>query len=852
MPTLVDAMPRSSRTPASQGAIACAHCDLPVPPGLVDSAEERQFCCAACRTAYGVIHAGGLEAFYDVRRRFGAPEARALDGAGPGRYSHFDDASFLARHAVTGADGVCAAELFAPAMHCAACVWLLERLPRLQPGVRSVRADLGRSLVRVEWNPGEVSLSRIAGLAHSLGYALRPTGGADARAERRAQDRAMLVRIGVAGAIAGNVMLASFALYAAGAGRAGGAAGAMDPAFRAMFRWLTLALGLVSIAWPGASFFRGAWAALRARSPHMDVPIALGLSVGAVWGVVCTVRGAGETYFDTLTVLVFLLLVGRWIQRQQQRRAADALESLGSLAPTRARLVGEDGVALDAPLELVRRGAIVECLPGDTIPVDGVVTRGESEADEALLTGESEPVPLREGSRAHAGTTNLSGVIRVLVEAAGEATRAGAIERLVRECAQRKAPIVRLADRVAAIFVWAVVGLSLLTLGVWLRIDPSRAVDHATALLIVTCPCALGMATPLAITTAIGRAARRGILIKGGEALEALARPGRLILDKTGTITEGAPTVSLWRGSDSARTLVGALEAECPTHPVARALADMARSEDGSGPRARAESVHHRLGAGVEGTVGGTRVRVGAAAFVRESSVAGPGFDADAFVLECEGAGVTPVLVGVEGVLVAGAGVGDRPRTDAAESIAALRSMGWTVGVLSGDRRGVVERVARSVGIEPTDTRAGASPEDKAAHIGSLVLAAGAGPVVMVGDGVNDAAALARATVGVAVHAGAEASLRAADIHLSREGLAPLVELVDGARRTMALIRATLGVSLLYNGVCVALAMGGLLSPIVAAVLMPMSSLTILTMTCRAKLFPTSRVAPTEGGRRWR
>ncbi len=558
MPTLVEAIARAPHKPAPQGVIACAHCDLPVPSGLVEPSEARQYCCAACRTAYGVIHAGGLEAFYDVRRRFGAPEAPALKGQQPGRYDHFDDASFLSRHAVRSEDGVCTAELFAPTMHCAACVWLLERVPRLQPGVRAVRADLGRCLVRVEWRPEEVALSRIASLAHSLGYALRPTGGADARAARRAQDRAMLVRIGVAGAIAGNVMLASFALYAAGAGRAGGAAGAMDPAFRAMFRWLTLALGLVSIAWPGASFFRGAWAALRARSPHMDVPIALGLSVGAAWGVVCTVRGAGETYFDTLTVLVFLLLVGRWLQRQQQRRAADALESLGSLAPTRARLVGEDGMPVDSPLEIIRRGATVECLPGETIPVDGVVTRGESEADEALLTGEPEPVALRAGSPAHAGTTNLSGVIRVRVEAAGEATRAGAIERLVRECALRKAPIVRLADRVAAVFVRAVIGLSLLTLGLWLWLDPSRAVGHATALLIVTCPCALGMATPLAITTAIGRAARRGILIKGGEALEALARPGRLILDKTGTITEGAPMVALWRGPESARARAGA------------------------------------------------------------------------------------------------------------------------------------------------------------------------------------------------------------------------------------------------------------------------------------------------------
>lgn len=833
------APPRPTRLGAD---VACDHCGLPVPPGLLEAGAPEHFCCAACRTARRVIRAGGLEAYYDVQRRMGgagrsagAPRDDATD-----YYARFDDPEFLARHAVVAPGGLVSAEFVAPGIHCPACVWLLERAPRLHRGLVEVVADLGRATVRATWDPESILASEVASLLHSLGYPLRPTGEAGLRASRRRQDREMLVRIGVAGAIAGNVMLLSLAIYS------GGASGqAIEPAVRTLFRWLTMALGMAAVAWPGAAFYRGAIAALRTRTPHMDVPISLGLTVGAAWGVVCTLRGVGETYFDTMSVLVFLLLVGRWIQRQQQRRAAEALEALGSLTPSSARVVGETGLSVPTPIERIAIGDTVEVRPGETFPVDGEVAIGESEADEALLTGESAPVVVGPGDRVHAGAVNLASTLRIRVTATGEATRAGAIQRLMRECAAKRAPIVRLADRVAGVFTWAVIALALATLGLWLALDPSRAVDQAAALLIVTCPCALGMATPLAITTAIGRAARRGILIKSGEALEALARPGTIVLDKTGTLTRAAPTVALWRGSPEARSCAAALERCVATHPIARALAAPA---PGPIPSQRAESsrnVKASVGGGVSGEVDGLSVRVGSPSFLAGAK-ASPGFDREAFLAECDAQALTPVLISVDCAVVAGAGVGDRARDDARASIDALRGMGWSLRVLSGDRAAVVRRVACEVGIAPELAQGEASPEAKAREIERFRAEPGGSPVVMVGDGVNDAAGLAAATVGVAVHGGAEASLHAADVYLSREGLAPLVELVTGARRTLALIRRTLAASLLYNAVCVALAIAGRLNPVAAAALMPMSSLTILWLTCRADLFPRGN-APFKG-----
>jgi Cu2+-exporting ATPase len=637
--------------------------------------------------------------------------------------------------------------------------------------------------------------------------------------ERR-EDRALLIRIAVAGAVAGNVMLLAFALY-------GGHFHGIEPGFRQLFRWASLVLSLPSVLWCAQVFYRGAWGALRTRSLHMDVPIAVGILAAVAWGVANTLRDRGEIYFDSVTVLIFFLLVGRFLQRRQQRRAARATELLFSLAPSTARVVEAGGVR-ERPAAALAPGMVVELRAGETAPADGVVVAGRSTMDLSMLTGESRPVAVAAGDPVHAGTTSLSGRLEVEVRSAGADTRRGRLLRLVEEGARRRAPVVLLADRISGWFVAAVLSLAAITAAIWWHVDPGLAVEHAVALLIVSCPCALGLATPLAVSAAVGRAARAGILIKGGDALETLARPGLMILDKTGTVTEGRLAVVRWLGDPATRRLVAAAEAHS-THPAAVALAV---GIDTSG-LPEPEDVEQHPGRGITARVGGHELVVGSPAFAAQRLGELPGATAaqvEAAVTE----GLTPVVVGVDGAAAAVAALGDPIRDDAADALAAIRSRGWQVEVLSGDHPGTVAAVLQRLGLEADAGRGGADPEAKVARVRE---AAAVGPVAMVGDGVNDAAALAAATVGVGVHGGAEATLAAADVFLGEPGLEPLVRLLDGSRRTLGVIRRNLVFSLAYNAVAVTLAMLGLMNPLVAAVLMPASSITVVVSSYRARTF---------------
>ncbi|MEP0845744.1 MAG: heavy metal translocating P-type ATPase [Phycisphaerae bacterium] len=809
----------SSAAGHSTAAVLCTHCGLPVPAGLVAAGEVEPFCCQGCRTVYGVIRNCGLERYYRLRESVpdAAPQPARTTGR---RYDEFDDPVFEQMHVREMPDGCRCVELFVEGMHCGACVWLLERLPVLAPQVIEARVDFRRSLLRVTWDPHAGPLSEVARALDSLGYPPHPARDAAARDWRRREDHRLLIRIGVAGALAGNVMMFAFCLY-------GGMFTGIEAAFEAYFRWMSMLLGLLSLAWPGSVFFRGAWAAIRTGASHLDLPIAIGLAAGGVAGVVNTALGRGEIYFDSLTMLVFLLLVGRWVQRQQQRRASDAVELLYSLTPSFARRVDADGVR-DVPLEAVRPGDLVEARAGDTIPVDGEIESGQSSIDQSLLTGESTPREVCEGDAVSAGTVNLAAAVRIRARATGERSRVGQLMQMVERSARNTAPIVRTADRIARHFTAAMLALAAVTLLGWLRLDASRAVDQAMTLLLVTCPCALGLATPMIVTVAIGRAARRGILIKGGEMLEALSRRGTILLDKTGTVTQGRTTLLDWHGDESIKPLVAAIERHS-AHPIARALVAAFPNVRGE----EATCVTQFPGGGIEGRVDGRRIEIGSTQFIAERGARWPAWVADA-VQRCAAEGRTPVLVAEEGEVRAVAAFGDPLREDARSAVAELRRLGWCVGLLSGDHRDVVASVARSLEIDPHDACGDAAPEQKLATVERRRRE---GPVVMVGDGVNDAAALAAATVGIAVNGGAEASLSAAHVYLSRPGLAPIVELIRAGRRTLSAIRRSFAVSIAYNAIAAGLAMTGVINPLIAAILMPLSSFTVVSLALAARTF---------------
>ncbi|MBL9031726.1 MAG: heavy metal translocating P-type ATPase [Phycisphaerae bacterium] len=816
--------------------MSCAHCGLSTPasaaivsalsaePGQrsgLETGEAPAFCCNGCKAAWEIIHGCGLERYYRVRDAGGKP-AR---GTGR-RYEEMDDPTFASLYCRPAPGGLLSTELFLEGVHCAACVWLVEKLPAVVPGVVESRLDLRRGLVRVTWDGGTTTLSDAARALDRMGYVPHPGREASAREARRREDRAGIVRLGVAGACAGNVMLLAFALYS-------GTFDAMEPGYREFFRWLSMGIGVLSLAWPGRVFFKGAIAALRTRTPHLDLPIAVGLLAGAVWGVLNTIRGTGEIYFDSLSVLVFVLLVGRWVQRRQQRWASDSMELLYSLTPSSARVVSREGStwseARETPVEALAAGDVVEVRAGDSVPVDGVVLEGESSVDQSLLTGESRPIGVRHGERVAAGSVNLAGRLVVRVEAAGRETRVGRLMELVEDATRRRAPIVRLTDRIAGHFVVVMLALAAATALAWAWINPAEAIDHATALLIVTCPCALGLATPLAVTVAIGRAARAGVLIKGGDALQQLAMPGTMLLDKTGTLTRGAMTMVRWEGDRGLMPMVAAIESRS-AHPVARALVAGCGSAGGNADGVEATET---TGGGMVGQVGGVEVAIGSCAFVRARAVVEPEWVRDS-ERSMVADGLTPVLVAGNGRVEAVAGVGDPVRDDAGAMIAALRRAGWRVGILSGDHPSIVRAVAGALGIEPGLTWGGATPEEKVRIVREQK---SRGRVVMVGDGVNDAAALASADVGIAVHGGAEASLAAADVYLREPGLGAIVSLTHAARGTMRVIYRNLAASLFYNVGAAALAMAGVITPLIAAILMPASSLTVLGSSLRQRRF---------------
>jgi Cu2+-exporting ATPase len=814
--TAIQANPTTTPA-ATREQVCCIHCALPVPAGLIEPDTEQQFCCNGCRTVYSILHDQGLDQYYRIRDAVSADPRPARPTSA--RYEELDDPAFRAATVRTNDQGACETELLLENVHCAACVWLIERLPRVLPGVTESRVQIRTRIARVTFDPASTTLSAVARALDSLGYPVHPARGQAARDARTREDRTFLIRVAVAGALAGNIMLLAVALY-------GGHIFGIDPLWDTVFRWVSMALGVTSLVWPGRTFFRGALAALRTRTAHLDLPIAIALGAGGVWGVANTVRGSGEIYFDSLAVLTFLLLVGRWVQHRQQRTAADEVGLMLTLTPTSATLVEEDGSTRRVPIESITAGCTVEVAPGDAVPADGVVTLGSSSIDASLLTGESRPVPVSPGDAVAAGSVNTSSVIRVRVQAVGEHTRVARLMRLVSDASERKAPIVQLTDRIAGRFVIIVLTLAVATTVFWsIRADAHTALEHATALLIVTCPCALGLATPMAMSVALGRAARGRALVKSAAAIEALARPGTLILDKTGTITHARTVVADFRGSDALLPFAQALERHAG-HPLAKAILAYAGA-DAHNHAPTGTDVTHLPGKGVRGVVRGVSCAVGAPEFI---AAIAPGQIDDHAVATARARGLTPVVVWADGVGTGVFSIGDTVREDSASAIADLRAHGWDVRIASGDDPAIVARVAEQVGV--TQAHGRMSPEDKTELVTRLT-AESDRPVVMVGDGVNDAAALAAATVGVAVHGGAEASLEAADIYLADPGVAPLIGLTHLARHTGRTIRVCLAVSIAYNLTGASLAMAGHLNALIAAVIMPVSSIIVVSIAMR-------------------
>lgn len=816
----------------------CDHCGLEVPKGIVYSDDNKHFCCGGCQVAYKTIRACGLDDYYTLRDQIARKTAPSTGGSS--KYLAYDSETFCDKYSHIVSDDIRSIELQLEGVHCAACLWLIERLPSIIEGVMESRLNMQNAIVRIVWNTKLVPLSRIALTLDQLGYAPHPARASDARKKRKLADREQLIEMGIAGALAGNCMLIAVALYA-------GMFEGIEPHFHSMFRWLSMLLGMMSLCWPGRRFFSSAIGAILTRTVNLDVPISIALASGAIAGILNLLLSRGDIYFDSLSVLVFLLLVGRYLQVRQQRWAEEAVSIALSMMPTSCRLI-QGHQTIEIAIEDLELGNLVEVRSGDIFPADGVVKDGNSTADNSLLTGESMPVPIQIGDKVYSGVQNLGATIQLRVESIGTDTRIGKLMHLVEEGTSNKPPIVSFTDKIAGYFVLVVSALALVNFSAWSMYSSlALAIDHTVALLIVACPCALGLATPLTIALAIGKASRHDVLVKDSTVIEQLGNrtddvADQIIFDKTGTLTQGDFTVIAWHGDTSIQPIIKSIEQDSNhsiAHGIMRFLNEIPlvgniydRHED------------HCLG-GITAKYEKQSFAIGSPRFAQAHKFS-LSQEFQARTLEGEAKGCTVVLIAIDHVVVSIVWLRDEIFPDALESLNALRSDKWECHLLSGDAEGPVRRVANELGIPAKLVQWSQSPEDKLEWVKQLRSENKKSIVVMIGDGVNDSASLAAANVGIAVHGGAEASLAAADVYIREQGTLPIVGLVRHCRQTMRVVYTNLGVSIAYNTIAVSLAAMGMVTPLVAAILMPISSATVLgiaigTLACTDPFKHTNR-----------
>jgi Cu2+-exporting ATPase len=827
--------------PARPAPIACAHCGLPVPGALVRQDDAHQFCCNGCRQVYTLVREWGFDQYYRlVNRRETSLEPAKVTGRS---FEDFDDARVQVEATTEIGPGRQRTRLYLEGVQCAACVWMVEKLPSVLAGVEDVRLNYATGVADVTWRPAQTHLSTISRALDRLGYTPHLQRLGRGPEVPRTEDRKMVARLGVAAACAMNLMFVSGALYA-------GEYSGMASTYETFFRWFSLVISIPVLVFSAKPFFQTAHSGLRMGMVHIDLPIAVALAIAGLASGWNTVVGHGPLWFDSLAMLVAALLGARILQRGAHRAAVERADSLRDVAflEFARRLDGDDSDApvVEVPLAALVAGDRVEVRSGELVPVDGVVLTGRSSLNNAVLTGEATPLEVAEGDAVTAGATNLGARLIVRVQAAGEHTRVGALLAIVQDALSHKAALVQTTDRLARRFVHVLLVVAAVTLAVtWLTHGPALAMQRVVALLVVSCPCALGLAVPLAMSVALTRAARAGIFVKNPDAFERLRHVETVLLDKTGTLTEGRATVARWHGDSSVFELARALEAES-SHAVARAFqASPARALQ------IVRTVHNVVespGQGIAGRVDTHDVRVGTRAFTSPAlstlslGVAGA---ADAMVVD----GLSPVFVSIDGEVAGVAGIGDAVRPDAMATLAALRARGIHVRILSGDHPSIVRDLGARLGLAPDDALGGLSPEAKRDIVSALVARIDrTGTVVMVGDGVNDAAALALADVGVAVHGGTGASMMAADVVLTRDGVAPLLEVLDGARRLRGVIGRNITFSLVYNIAASSLAVAGLVSPLLAAVLMPLSSLTVVLSSAMTRTFARTRTTRSEAG----
>lgn len=800
----------------------CFHCGLPLPATgtLTVSIEgvERDMCCPGCAAVAEAIAAGGLTHYYRYRS---APARRPEEESGTASVdlSVYDLPDVLDELVNSTPEGDHQIDLVVDGITCAACAWLIEKHLAQVAGVVAVRVNTSLRQCVLSWRPDEVALSTLLGEFHHLGYQASPARNDNMRERHKREQRRSLQRLGLAGIGLVQVHMAAMGLYF-------GAFQGIEEHWVWLLRWAGLLLTIPVLVFSCQPFFVNAWRSLRRGHLVMDVPVALAIGLAFVASCWATVQQSGEVYFDSVTMFAFFLLLGRYFEEQVRHRNELEANDGATLMPL-AAWREQQGEWTRVPVKSLQPGDRVRVAPGETVPCDGVVLSGQSSVSEAILSGESLPVTKRTGDAVSAGTVNGDNSLEVQVEKVGHETRLSAIMRLQQQALIDKPRQVELADRAARYFVGATLLIGAAVYLSWLMIAPEKAFWVLLSVLVVTCPCALSLATPVALAVSNSVLRRRGFLLHRGHALESLATITTVIFDKTGTLTEGRVqlgAVEPLPGAESLNvsSIAAALEAHS-SHPIAHAFREVTIEQ-------QAAKVSNVAGGGLDGEIAGERFVLGHAEFVAGQC----GWPTP--VEPHWQPGEIGLLLGspARGPL-AWIHVSDQLRPGVARTVASLKARGLRVGLLSGDHSGAVAHVAESTQMDWW--RGGMSPDDKLAVLSQLQQRGER--VLMVGDGINDIPVLSRADVSVAMGDAVDIARIHADAVLFNNQPEALPRVLQYARRTRRVIRQNLGWAVGYNLVALPAAAMGLVAPWAAALGMSLSSLIVVLNARRLARTPT-------------
>ncbi len=805
----------------------CFHCGLPIPPNVRLTVwinhKAQPMCCAGCQAVAQTIVDSGLESFY-LHRTAPAPTGGEILPDFLQQVIVYDEPELQKSFVTESGENQKEASLILEGITCPACIWMNEQHLKTLPGVMDIQANFSTHRLLVRWDDRRTKLSEILKAIHKIGYKAHPYDPAQHQEVLDRERKRLLQRLGVAGVLGMQVMMLAIALYT------GDFSGA-DEKFKYFFYWISLLLTLPVVLFSARAFFEPAWRDLKNRKLGMDVPVSLGILFAFIGSVKTTITGEGEVYYDSVVMFTFLLLLARYLELVARKHATETSDSLIHVTPATALRLENNSEEL-IPVAQLKIGDRVLVKPGETIPADGHIVEGHSSVDESLLTGESLPVSKQSGDRVVGGSINMESPLQVVIDAIGQDSLLSWITGLMERSQLEKPAITQLADRAASVFVPTVLMFAVLVAVFWSFKGNPQWFEIMLSMLVVTCPCALSLATPTAMTVATDTLMKCGILVAKGHAIETLAKADHFIFDKTGTLTEGKLVLTHMESFADNLTATQCLTIACALerhseHPVADAILD---SCTGKGIP-EATEVINIPGAGLAGHINGTCYFIGNSRHIRDKTGLAVPVEWISNSLEREN---LLVFLANENRVLAAFVLEDRLRPDAKPVIMALKKRHKKVSLLSGDSNVAVRTIAKAIGID--DFQAELKPNDKLAALKGLqqqgeILA-------MIGDGINDAPVLAGAQVSIAMGGGAQIARATADLILMKDKLGLIIKAIDVAGKTVRIIKENMIWAVAYNLVALPFAALGYLEPWMAALGMSFSSLMVVTNALRIKRLP--------------